>query len=201
MPSPSPSRPEVVLPLLPAVLAGEPAAIDRWFRAEHPHVWRLCLGLLADAAEAEDVAQDAMLHLLDRLHAWDPARPYRAWRTTVVVNLCRDRLRRLEARQRAHERAARARDDAGRGILPDPGDEASRAEVMDVLREALGALTPREREAFVLRDLEGGSTEETAEQLGVTPSSVRSLLTLARRRLRTLLGERVPGLAGGGERG
>jgi RNA polymerase sigma-70 factor (ECF subfamily) len=200
MASPSQSPPDdAVVGLIPAVLAGDAAAIDRWFRGEHSRVWRLCLGFLADPGEAEDVAQDAMLHLLDRLEAWDRSRPYRAWRNAVVLNLCRDRLRRLDARRRAHARAAEAHEEAAHGILPDPHDEAARAETLEVLRETLAALSPREREAFVLRDLEGCSTQETADQLGVTPSSVRSLLTLARRRLRGLLAERVPGLAPGGE--
>jgi RNA polymerase sigma-70 factor (ECF subfamily) len=199
MASPPRSLPgDAILRLLPGVLEGDAAAIDAWFRGEHPHVWRLCLGFLADEAEAEDVAQEAMLHLLDRLEAWDRARPYRAWRNTVVLNLCRDRVRRLDARRRAHERAAEVREEEPRAVLPDPHDEAARAETLEVLRETLAALSPREREAFVLRDLEGCTTEEAAEQLGVTPSSVRSLLTLARRRLRGLLAERL-GVAPGGE--
>ena len=61
--------------LLRAVLDGAPAAIDAWFHAEHPVVYRLCFGFLCHAADAEDVAQDAMLQLLDRLSTWDTARP------------------------------------------------------------------------------------------------------------------------------
>lgn len=57
-----------------AAMGGEPAAVDAWFRAEHPEVYRLCAGFLADATEAEDIAQDAMLKLLDNLHAWDRRR-------------------------------------------------------------------------------------------------------------------------------
>ena len=56
-----------------AVLAGDALALDRWYRREHPEVWRLCVGFLADAAEAEDVAQDAMLKLHDELPRWDAA--------------------------------------------------------------------------------------------------------------------------------
>ena len=197
---PAPSPPDDAVRLaVAAVLAGDPAAIDRWFRAEHPQVYRLCLGLVADAAEAEDVAQDAMLQLLDHLGAWDRSRPYRGWRNAVVLNLCRDRLRRLDARRRAHERAAEAFEQTGRGLLPDPGDEAARSEVQDLLRETLAGLSPREREAFVLHDLEGHSTDEAAALLGVGASSVRSLLALARRRLRGLLSDRLPGVAGGAE--
>lgn len=192
-----------------SVLAGDPAALDQWYRAEHPEVYRLCVGFLADVAEAEDTAQDALLHLRDRLASWDaarpgssgsPGRPWRAWRDTVVLNLCRDRLRRRTARERAHRRAAlEAREDQGLapGVLPDPSAEAQRTEVRALLEEVLQELPTREREAFVLRDLEQLSSAQTAERMGIEASSVRSLLTLARRRLRQLLSARSPGLGGG----
>jgi len=200
LPPPASPLDEVHVTLVRSVLAGNAEAVDRWFRGEHPQVYRLCLGFLADEAEAEDAAQDAMLQLLDRLAAWDRSRPWRGWRNAVVLNLCRDRLRRADARERAHQRALSEREGSERGVLPDPGDVLERAEVQQVLRATLDALTPREREAFVLRDLEGHSTEEAAALLGIGESSVRSLLVLARRRLRSLLGERLPGLAGGGAR-
>lgn len=180
-------------------MGGEPAAVDAWFRAEHPEVYRLCAGFLADATEAEDIAQDAMLKLLDNLHTWDHRRGWRPWRNTIVLNLCRDRLRRIAARRVAEQRAA----DGGTVTplpvqLPDPLRAAQQSEVRAILMLALSELTPREREVFVLRDLEGNSSAEAAIALGVGESTVRSLLTLARRRLRTLLGERVPELVPGG---
>ena len=174
--------------LLRAVQAGAPEAVDAWFRAEHPEVYRLCFGFLAHAADAEDVAQESMLHLLERLADWDSARSYRAWRTTLVLNRCRDRLRRAQARRTAEESAAEARAESP---LPDPGDALQHAEVEAVLALGLRALPPREREAFVLRDLEGLDTADVARTLAITESSVRSLVTLARRRLREVLGTRL----------
>ena len=176
--------------LLRSVAAGAPEAVDVWFRAEHPEVYRLCFGFLAHRAEAEDVAQDAMLRILEKLPEFDLTRPYRPWRTTLVLNRCRDRLRRSEARRGAEEKAALARTES---VLPDPGDSALRGEVEEVLRKSLAALPPREREVFVLRDLEGIETAEVARALAIGESSVRSLLALARRRLRELLGERIGG--------
>ena len=180
--------------LLGAVRRGEAEAVDTWFRAEHPPVYRLCFGFLADAAEAEDAAQDAMLHLMDNLDAYDPRRSYRSWRNTVVLNLCRSRRRGHEARRRAEDAAAAMRREH---ILPDPAREAGRDEVREVLRESLAALSPREREVFVLRDLEGQPTAEVAAALAIAEGTVRSLLTLARRRLRRLLGARLDPAATG----
>jgi len=181
-----------------ALRRGDPEALDPWFRAEYPTVWRLCLGLCADSDQAADLAQDALLRLEERLHLWDPARPYAPWRNALVANLCRDRARRARTRSAAEQDAAAARLAAP---WPAPDSAASASEVRAVLTAVLAALPPREREAFVLRDLEQRSTAETARTLGVTEGTVRSLLTLARRRLRELVGRRTPGLVpeGAGE--
>lgn len=191
-PTQSPQGPEIG-----AVLRGDPAATDRWFRAEHPVVHRLCLGFLARRHEADDAAQDAMLHLHDRLDRYDPKRAYAAWRNTVVLNVCRDRLRRGHTRDRHESQAGSSQLPP---TLPSPEDAASAKERAEILHAALEHLSPREREAFVLRDLEQRETREVADTLGVSESSVRSLTTLARRRLRELLASRLPELAGPKER-
>ena len=197
LPSPQASE-DAIRTLIRAVVSGSADALDRWYRGQHPEVYRLCVGFLADATEAEDAAQDAMLHLHDRLSRWDEAGSWRPWRDAVVLNHCRDRLRKQSARERAHLRAAGEHQGPASGVLPDPSEELERAEARAALEATLGQLPPREREAFVLRDLEQLGTAETAELLGIQPGSVRSLLTLARRRLRGLLGERLPGVGGGG---
>ena len=174
--------------LLRAVRAGDPAAVATWYHREHPEVYRLSVGFLAQAEEAEDLAQDAMLHLLDKLQAWPETISYRAWRNKVVANLCRDRLRRL---------ATRARHERDHGAIPTlpptrtPDAEFGQAELRSLLGTALGKLTEREREVFVLRDLEACSVAETAQVLGICEGTVRSLSSLARRRLRRVLGPQL----------
>lgn len=173
-----------------AIRAGDADALSRWYRAEHPAVWRLCLGFLADRAEADDAAQDAMLHLLDTLDRYDPRRPWPLWRNALVLNQCRDRRRRDAARERAETAGAH---EALPTLPDDPFDAASRAELTDLVTRSLRHLSPREREAFVLHDLEGGSTGEVAAALAIAESTVRVLLATARRRLRELLAPRVAG--------
>ena len=77
--------------------------------------------------------------------------------------------------------------------MPAPDDAAHAAEVRAALTAALSGLTPREREAFVLVDLSGMPAAQAALTMDVAEATVRSLLTLARRRLRTLLAAHVPG--------
>lgn len=182
--------------LLEGLVAREPRAVERWYRAEHGPVWRLCFGLMADPAAADDLAGEAMLKLHDRIDRWDRTVPYAAWRTKVVVNLCRDRMRRDEARRRAEDAGASARPEAP---LPDPSEIASQAELQQLVRDVLQSIGEREREAFVLRELEGHTTAEVAAAMGIGESTVRSLTTLARRRLRELLEPRIARAAGEGE--
>lgn len=164
--------------------AGAPDALGDWYEAEHPQVFRLCLAFLGDPLGAEDLAQDAMLHLADRIRSWDPQRPYWPWRTRVVLNLARDHRRRAANRPRAPLPDLPAR-------LPAPEEIAEQRELQGLVAAALAGLTEREREAFALHDLAGHDAREVSEAMGIGVSSVRSLLTLARRRLRGLLAPRL----------
>jgi RNA polymerase sigma-70 factor (ECF subfamily) len=174
--------------LVDGALRGDADATARLFVREHPLVWRLCLGLLADRVESDDAAQDAMLQLLDQLRRWDRRRPWSTWRNTVVLNHCRDVLRRGASRRRAEEGAAEQTLPA---LLPDPSVAAQQSEVRELVTASLRRLAPREREVFVLHDLEGGATSEVAAALAIAESTVRVLLTTARRRLRELLAPRL----------
>ena len=179
-----------------AVVRGDAEAIDRWYRAEFPIAFRISFGVLDDPTEAEDVAQDAMIRLLDRLPRRDTDKSYPAWRTAVVVNLCRDRYRRAETRRRIERRSAKEAPLPRR--LPDPGDDLDQRELRELINGALAKLPPREREVFVLRDLEGLPTLDAADALGLGASSVRSLLSLARRRIRDLIAPRLRDASGEG---
>ncbi|HED65305.1 MAG TPA: sigma-70 family RNA polymerase sigma factor [Planctomycetes bacterium] len=170
--------------LAAGILRGDGELLGRWYELEWPTVYRLCFGLLADHAEAEDCAQDAMLRLRNRIASWDSTRAYEPWRRSVVLNLCRDHGRRQRARRDA-EQAGAIRRTATHG--EDPAANAELEDDARMLATALSQLPEREREAFVLRDLEEETTENVARIMGIAASSVRSLLALARRRLRHLL--------------
>lgn len=176
-----------------ALRAGEDA-LGEWYRVEFAPVHRLCQGFLASRTGADDVAQDAMLHLVDKLEQWDPARPYRNWRNRVVLHLCRDRQR-AARRRSAHE--AVTLDAARAAQTSDPFQEASAAELSALIDRSLALLPPREREVFVLVDLEETPAFEAAELLGVAASTVRAALALARRRMRDALAPYVAEEGGG----
>lgn len=179
-PSPAPS---VLRPVVERAQAGDADAfteIVSWYqRRVVTTAWRI----LGDETEALDVAQDVFLRLHRYLRSFDPAQDFGGWLYRMVVNACHDARRR-------RPRHLSLEDDRARGALDDlrsPDDvEASAGALEDerVLAAALATLSEKERAALVLRDLEGLSTQEVADALGSSPTTVRSQISVARAKLR-----------------
>ncbi|MCY3995276.1 MAG: RNA polymerase sigma factor [Rhodobacter sp.] len=137
-----------------------------------------------DRAEAEDVAQEAMLRLWRQSRSWRQGEAkVTTWLYRVVSNLCTDRLRRGRT--------------VGIDQIPDPVDGAPSMEtrLMQLARKralssALANLPTRQRQAVVLRHLEGLSNPEIAEIMGIGVDAVESLTARGKRGLATQLAAR-----------
>lgn len=151
-----------------------------------PMVYRMAFRMLGDRAEAEDVAQEAMMKLWKIAPDWqaDRAKPS-TWLYTVTRNLCLDRLRRTTGRTAPLEAA---------GEIVDPAPSALRtlreAERAEALQAALGDLPERQRAAVVLRHLEGLSNPEIAEIMKLSVEAVESLTARGKRMLAQALAHR-----------
>jgi RNA polymerase sigma-70 factor, ECF subfamily len=136
--------------------------------------YRLATLILRDAAEAEDAVHDAAVLAWTRFDELRDRSLFDAWFDRIVVNACRQRLRQRRVRPLVME------------ALPEVGESdgsAGRAE-REVLRRALGRLTPEHRTVVVLRHLEGFSTAEIAARTGEREGTVKSRLHYALRELR-----------------
>jgi RNA polymerase sigma-70 factor (ECF subfamily) len=143
-----------------------------------PGVMRQAWRILGDEAEAEDVAQDAMLRL------WRQAGDWRAgearistWLYRVTHNLCIDRIRKRRPMSDI-ENVAEPHDPTPSVLERLANSEESRA-----LARAILALPERQRQALVLRHFEGISNPEIGERLECSVEAVESLLARARRQL------------------
>ena len=163
---------------------GDPGAARLLMDRLLPPLLRYAARMLGDRAEAEDVAQEAMLRLWRIAPDWrsGEAQP-KTWAYRVAVNLCTDRLR---ARKR---RATTNIDD-----VPEPQDpSASVAGAMmedarmAALNAALQALPERQRQAVVLRHIEGMTNPEIAVILQVGVEAVESLTARGKRALQAIL--------------
>lgn len=182
--------------LLAAYARGEAAAARALTARLVPRVLGYAARMLGDRAEAEDVAQEAMLRLWRAAPGWRTGEAQvSTWLYRVVTNLCTDRLR---GRVR---RRADALDDAPEVADAAPGVEAGMIEAdrMAALDRALGDLPERQRQALVLRHLEGLSNPEIAVVMEIGVEAVESLTARAKRALAALLAGRRDDLGYGDE--
>ncbi len=133
------------------------------------------------AHRVEDVCQECFLRVFRALPSFDPAGPARlsTWICTIATRLCLDELRRN--RDRSEELSADL-------STPALGESvAVQSQLRRRVELALESLPPEQRATFVLRVQAELSVEETAQALGVDQGTVKSRLSRARERLRTLL--------------
>ncbi len=146
------------------------------------HAWRL----LGNRAEAEDVTQEAMLRLWKQAPAWrDGEAKVTTWLYRVVANLCIDRQRRARGGTLTLDAIPEPADD--RASVTEAMQDRARAEA---LQAALNALPARQRQAVVLRHIDGLSNPEIAEVMEITVEAVESLTARGKRALQAMLAER-----------
>ncbi|MBW3560049.1 MAG: RNA polymerase sigma factor [Proteobacteria bacterium] len=162
---------------------GDPAAAQALVARKLPRVLALAYRTLDDAAEAEDVAQEAMLKVWRHAPAWRPGKArFDTWLHRVALNLCYDRLRR-----RREQPVADLPERVDPGFGPDRGLRA--ADVGRRVAAALQALPERQRDAVVLCHYQELGNIEAAEVMGVSVEALESLLSRGRRSLRGALAD------------
>jgi RNA polymerase sigma-70 factor (ECF subfamily) len=185
---------EVDAELVRACQRGQSGAMDALIRASYTEVYALCRRLLGDPADAADATQEVYLRVVRSILAFRGDSSFGTWLHRVTVNVCMTALRR-RGDQRARGQSAGAfafaapdstDDIADRG--PDPAARAELADLTARTARALADLPDDAREVVVLRDLQGLSTKETAEVLGVSEGAVKVRLHRAHARLREEVG-------------
>ena len=166
--------------LLRQVADGDPKAsremVDRYLAP----ITRFAARLLGDAAEAEDVAQEAFLRLWRQARRWEPRAKLSTWLYRVAHNLCIDRLRSRQIR------AGAPPPESPEGP-PDASTLLENRDTAEAVTQALRELPERQRAAMVLTHYEGLRNYEAAEVMDVTVDALESLLARARRQLKKRL--------------
>ena len=163
---------------------GDPGAARALTLRLTPRVLGFAARMLADRTEAEDVTQEAMLRLWHMAPDWRQGEAKVAtWLYRVASNLCLDRLR--KSRPRGLDEVAEPEDAA-------PGAVARliAADRMLALDKALAALPDRQRQAVVLRHIEGLSNPEIAAVMDIGVEAVESLVARGKKGLAALLSGR-----------
>ncbi|WP_394351523.1 RNA polymerase sigma factor [Paragemmobacter ruber] len=173
--------------LLDRYAAGDPAAARALTLRLVPRALGYAARLLGDAAEAEDVAQEAMLRLWRAAPGWRSGEAQvTTWLYRVVTNLCTDRLRSRKRRPVTALEAAPEMADGGPGAVAGMIE----ADRMAALQAALDALPDRQRQAVVLRHIEGLTNPEIAAVMDIGVEAVESLTARGKRALSAILAGR-----------
>lgn len=127
--------------------------------------------------DADDIAQEVFLRFYRAIDRVDPERPLEPWLVRLTVNAARTQVARRP--QRREDELDESTADPGRG----PAAAVVQRQLREALNTAVGTLPEREREVFLLRDLEGLDAAVVAEALGISEITVRRQSCEARKKV------------------
>ncbi len=183
---------ELITPeLLTACLKGEQAACTRLFELTAPSVYRLSYSLLLDKHDAEDVVQEVFVYVFRHLTQYDPARgSFFTWLYTITVSRSRNARRRKVLPQIDLNHLLQFGIDPPAPADESPEAAAVRSDANRVLAEALAKLSPRLREAIVLRYGQQLTYREMSAILNCPEKTAESRVRLAHAALREAMKEK-----------
>ena len=186
--------------LVRAARDGDEDAFADLVRRHSGGLHRSVARVVLDDAEAWDVVQMAFIRAWQRLDRYNPKWSFATWLYRIGTNLAIDVVRSRTSRLNAH-RAGGEHQLRLVGSNDEPPDRLGHEEVDGILRELVEELTPQQRTAFVLREVEGLETAEVAEILGCSVATVRNHVFQARKTLRREVERRFPEYVPEGHRG
>ena len=160
-----------------------------------PSFYRRAYRYLGNAADAEDAVQDALLSACRHLNQFKGRSKMSTWLTTIVINSALTQLRRRPRQihtsldEQFGEEPGYSVSDRLTDQRPSPEDECIQSELYGHLMQFVEELPPASRSAFQLRDLDGLTTSEAAQILGVADVTVKAHVSRARAKLRRLIGQ------------
>ena len=190
------------LPLVLAAKKGDLEAFSELVKRYDRNIFRIAQHITHNEEDAQDVVQDAFLKAYRNLEQFQGNSKFYTWLVRIAVNEALMKLRRRRSDKTVSidedvetEEGSMPREVADWG--PNPEQLYGQSELSDILKKTIQGLPPGFRTVFVLRDVEGLSTEETAEMLSLSIPAVKSRLLRARLQLRERLARYFKSKRGG----
>ncbi len=171
------------------VLEGEVDAFEELVAQTENLMLGLAWRMLRDREQARDAAQETYLRIYRSLASYQAGQGFKPWMYRIATNVCLD----MSKKRPFHVGDPETLDALPHEDVLHADDAILRDQHRAIVRQALDCLTPSERKALVLRDLEGLSTEDVAQSLGIKPVTVRSQIASARTKLQTFCKRLVGG--------
>ena len=177
------------LQLVRAAAAGNAEAFEKLYKQHYRRVYSLCLRMLEDGAQAEDMTQEVFLQVFRKLGSFRGDSAFTTWLHRLTVNQVL-----MHFRKRGVKLEKTGDEDAFSSVEETPLQSTRRVSLVDriSLENAISELPPGYRTVFVLHDVEGYEHEEIGRMLGVNVGTSKSQLHKARMRLRKLLSKTAP---------
>ena len=178
--------------LVRAAKAGDMSAFEQLVKRYDRNIFRIAQHITQNREDAEDVVQDAFLKSYQNLDRFQEQSKFYTWLVRIAVNesLMKLRKRRTAKTVSLDEDVKTEEDSVPREVAdwaPNPEQLYNQSELQEILGKTIQGLPSSFRTVFVLRDVEGLSTEETAEALDLSVPAVKSRLLRARLQLRERL--------------
>ena len=173
--------------------SGNAAAFEFLYQLHGRRVYALCLRMVGNPSDAEDLMQEAFLQLFRKIGTFRGESAFSTWLHRMTVNVVLMRLRKKSLPAASLEEATEPDDETG-GPRKDPGApdlRLSGAVDRVNLERSIGKLPPGYKTVFVLHDIQGYEHNEIAEIMGCSVGNSKSQLHKARTRLRELLQEEL----------
>jgi len=174
------------------VLDGQTALFEVLMRRHNERLYRAARAILRDDREAEDVMQQAYVNAYAHLRQFDGRASFATWLTRIAVHEALARVRRRGRFEALDPDSPYSQESSMRPTFtPDPERQAMSREMSALIEAAVDRLPDGMREVFVLREVQGLDTAETAESLGISDDAVKTRLSRAKAALRRDLFERA----------
>jgi RNA polymerase sigma-70 factor (ECF subfamily) len=173
------------------VIGGQTALFEILMRRYNERVYRVARAIVRDDQEAEDVMQQAYVNAYAHLRQFTGKARFSTWLTKIAINESLARVRRRGKYEPYDDERSNVEPLMAQDELRNPERQAFTGELRALLEWAIDGLPNGAREVFVLRDVEGLSTAEAADSLGVSEDVVKARLSRARAGLRRALMDRT----------
>jgi RNA polymerase sigma-70 factor, ECF subfamily len=185
--------------LITRVCAGEHDAFEELVRPYERLVYLMAVSILKNPADAEEVAQEAVLKAFSNLSSFREESKFSTWLVQITYNEARMRVR--KDRRHIYESIDGDKQDVTGDYWPRdfadwrpiPSEMLERNQIREALQNAINSLSPAYREVVILRDVENLSIRDTSIILGITEGNVKTRLYRARLLLRDALSPGIDG--------
>jgi RNA polymerase sigma-70 factor (ECF subfamily) len=174
--------------LIERAASGDTAAFEQIMIHSQQRVMAMTWRMLGNEADARDASQEIFLRVYKHLGRFKQDQDFFPWLYRITVNVCRDLAKK---RQHHSNRFTSLTADADEGAFAVTAEQEDAEEALihtqqrELITRAMATLPEKERASIVLRDVEGLSTDEVARIMKSSPTTVRSQISSARKKIKT----------------